>query len=375
MNKRRSMIGNWEHLWQASIFLFLCSLLFAFPVAIAAYIFGCLYAGFPVFLPPSAMSREQSVILVSILFCTALLILYMTLMLTVLYNLIIYRPATEILHVLNKKGEASSPAQSAESYLRGGSKSPFDLYHPRSSWADRVNDYIRSATQEQYIDKTTGCLNHKYYAESVEEILKTQLLCALSYSNQPGVRTNNYIYGIFLVDIDHFKRINDEFGHVYGDQVLMQVGRTLRLAVEDVGGIVIRNGGEEFLVIVCMDYPGRFSQIAEKIRRDFSETVLVTDARTHEVRQVTCSIGYLPFPLFRDSATAFSVQQHLNLSDQAMYIAKTEGRNTWRGIIPEKIPRTQFELEQSAVSLEYGIQRGYFQIARPMLSGDSEGLV
>ena len=63
--------------------------------------------------------------------------------------------------------------------------------------------------------------------------------------------------------------------------------------------------------------------------------------------------------------TALSVEQHVNLSDQAMYLAKSEGRNTWRGIEANITPGSQSEFDKAAVSLEYGTKAGYFKVCRP----------
>ena len=173
----------------------------------------------------------------------------------------------------------------------------------------------------------------------------------------------SYSYCLYLLDIDHFKQINDEFGHAYGDQVLSQVGRTLRATVGS-DGVVVRNGGEEFLIIAYVSFPMNFSTLAEKIRSEFCETVYVTNQRTQEIRPVTCSIGFVPFPLYKENITALSVQQHVNLTDQAMYLAKSAGRNTWRGVIPLTAPDTQSEFEQAAASIEYGMKNGYYGIEK-----------
>ncbi len=369
MKKRRMALGSWDVIWQAAAFLFACIFLFSLLVGFFTYMLSCLYLRLPMFTDWASMGLMQQSIIGTIVISTLLYSLFMTLLLTVMYERIIYFPVKDLLGEVEKASGIRGLSKQADQYLRGGKKHILDLYKPRESWADLVHDYIEDATQDRYFDEMTGCFNRKYFAQAITDILKTQMLCALTNSNGPQT-ISSYSYGIYLIDIDHFKKINDEFGHAYGDQVLRQVGKTLRSAIGP-EGVVVRNGGEEFLVIACLSFPMHFSQLAEKLRKEFSETVHVNDPKTQEIRSVTCSIGYVPFPLFPKEATSLSVEQHVNLADQAMYVAKNEGRNTWRGIVPMEPPKTQNDIDQAAVSFDYGIKKGFYIVERPPLHGDS----
>ena len=369
MKKRKMAFGSWDAMWQAAAFLFSCIFIFSLLVGFFTYLFSCFYLRLPIFVDWGLMSLLQQSIIGTIIISTLLNSLLMTLMLTVLYERIIYFPVKDLLGEVEKASGIRGLSKQADLYLRGGKKQIFDLYSPRESWVDLVHDYIEDATQDRYFDEMTGCFNRKYFAQAITDILKTQMLCSLSNSNLPQT-INSYSYGIYLIDIDHFKHINDEFGHAYGDQVLRQVGKTLRSAIGS-EGVVVRNGGEEFLVIACLSFPMHFSQLAEKLRREFSDSVYVEDPKTQKKRSVTCSVGYVPFPMFPKEATSLSVEQHVNLADQAMYLSKNEGRNTWRGIIPGSPPQTQNKIDQASVSFEYGIQNGFYVVERPPIHGDS----
>jgi len=312
------------------------------------------------------MGETQRTIVLLILFGIFLFSLLLTVMLAYLYDKLIYSPMKELLKEVEKSSGCEGLADNAVLYLQGMGNNVSDLYKPQESWADRIHDYIENATQERYFDETTGCYNRKYFSQSISQILNTQLMCSLGEAKKP-LTLSSFSYAIYMVDIDHFKMINDEFGHTYGDQVLSQVGQTLRNAVGS-NGIVIRNGGEEFLAIVCLGYPLDYSGLAEKIKCDFNETVYVTSLLTHEIRPVTCSIGFVPFPIYTENRTAYSVPQYVNLVDQAMYMAKTEGRNTWRGISPLALPLTAEEYERAALSVDYGVKAGYFQIEKPPIN-------
>ena len=122
--------------------------------------------------------------------------------------------------------------------------------------------------------------------------------------------------GLLLIDLDHFKQINDQWGHPVGDQVLASVGAVLRnvLRARDFAG---RNGGEEFAVLLPDTGIPAALEIAERIRAAVAEISLPgADV------SVTASLGVVGFP---DHATTLDRLERL--ADAALYIAKREGRN------------------------------------------------
>lgn len=128
--------------------------------------------------------------------------------------------------------------------------------------------------------------------------------------------------GLLLVDVDHFKRINDEAGHAAGDEVLVQVARRLRAAVMP-GDLVVRWGGEEFLVVLPGAGAARTAQLAQQLLQAIAdEPVQAGDV----VLRITASIGHGVFP--RPAADRpLRYEQALNLVDRALYDAKHQGRN------------------------------------------------
>ena len=122
--------------------------------------------------------------------------------------------------------------------------------------------------------------------------------------------------GLLLIDLDHFKQINDAWGHPVGDQVLANVGAVLRsvLRARDFAG---RNGGEEFAVLLPDTGIPAALEIAERIRTAITEISLPgTDV------SVAASLGVVGFP---DHATTLDRLERL--ADAALYIAKRQGRN------------------------------------------------
>lgn len=124
-------------------------------------------------------------------------------------------------------------------------------------------------------------------------------------------------FSVVIGDLDHFKRINDHYGHNIGDQVLREVAKCIRdnLRQED---LAVRWGGEEFLLLLPgLDEAGAL-QVAEKVRRILAQATLQCD--DHEI-SVTISLGVAEY------AGEDSFINLVRRADEAMYRAKAEGRN------------------------------------------------
>ncbi len=130
---------------------------------------------------------------------------------------------------------------------------------------------------------------------------------------------SNTPMGLLMVDLDHFKNINDTYGHLAGDKVLVNVARIIRSAVRE-GDIVLRYGGEEFMVVLPGADDENTLQIAENIRHIVEKTVI--NYNTYQI-SLTCSLGYSAI-----TENSFKSQDSLiNSVDKALYISKANGRN------------------------------------------------
>ena len=125
--------------------------------------------------------------------------------------------------------------------------------------------------------------------------------------------------GVVMVDIDHFKRINDAHGHLAGDSVLTSVAATVRSVLRR-GDVLVRYGGEEFLVLLPGAGREDSARVAERIRGAVGDRAIVLDST--EVR-LTVSAGYVSTALNRVS----SEMELVALADEALYRAKCAGRN------------------------------------------------
>ena len=131
-----------------------------------------------------------------------------------------------------------------------------------------------------------------------------------------------------LLDIDHFKRINDEYGHAAGDTVLIEVGKRLRAVLRE-SDMVLRWGGEEFLVYSQGVTPAQRSLLVGRILDALASTPVALDDGTQLAISATAGAVSLPFESGPDApaATPMDWQQAIALADRAMYKGKEAGRN------------------------------------------------
>ena len=131
--------------------------------------------------------------------------------------------------------------------------------------------------------------------------------------------------GIAMLDIDHFKKINDAYGHLVGDKVLSRLANLIRSSLRE-GDISIRYGGEEFMIILPGASIKDSSALAERLRRlvqEMSVTYL-----SHQIR-FTISIGITSFP----ECSAKNTEDIISFADKALYQAKETGRNQVQSIV------------------------------------------
>lgn len=187
----------------------------------------------------------------------------------------------------------------------------------------RKNNRLKEISR---IDPLTGLKNRHY----LFDILKPRIEKAINslWIERKGIdqrRTDDSCgYGVISIDIDHFKRVNDNYGHDSGDMVLKQFSDRLREKIRE-DDVVGRIGGEEFVIILKNTKESHLSVFAEKIRRHVANSVFkVTDNRTIEI---TCSIGLIFYPFFRYHPGNMMVEHVFYLVDKALYVAKENGRN------------------------------------------------
>ena len=154
-------------------------------------------------------------------------------------------------------------------------------------------------------DQLTGLLNRRGFDEAA--------VPALSAARDAGVSAV-----IFMCDIDHFKSINDRFGHEAGDKVLVGMADVLRRFARKDGVLVARYGGEEFAALMIGISSDQAEQYAEEIRKACAaKEILIGEAS----ERVTISIG------FTVSRGDVDLAKMMRIADQALYTAKRRGRD------------------------------------------------
>ena len=139
----------------------------------------------------------------------------------------------------------------------------------------------------------------------------------------------NVAMGIYMMDLDLFKQVNDTYGHAAGDAVLKQTGEALILAMRK-SDKVVRWGGEEFVAVVWVKDLDHVRIVAEKLRSAIERTEFVLpDGRT--IRN-TVSVGYSTIPFRSNQPCMLTWEQVLALADAALYMAKAQGRNRCVGV-------------------------------------------
>ncbi len=169
-----------------------------------------------------------------------------------------------------------------------------------------------SLKRQSETDPLTGLANRRHF----QSVIKT-------LSGPDGLTAS-----LFLIDVDHFKRINDSFGHAAGDVVLVEVARRLREAVRD-DDLIVRWGGEEFLIVARTGSGEDAAQLAQRLLDLIGRSPVGCEGRDIVV---TASIGFVSLPV-PPQGLKLGWERAIDLVDTVMYLAKGHGRNKAYGIV------------------------------------------
>jgi len=176
----------------------------------------------------------------------------------------------------------------------------------RESYVHELMDLKERFEQLSTIDELTRMFNRRYIRERLEK--------EFSRAKRYGCE-----FTLIMLDIDHFKVINDEHGHVFGDLILKEVALVVKSSIRDVD-VISRYGGEEFAIILPQTPEDKAMIAAERIRKNIDEHVFADER--HAIRLTIC-IGISSYP-----APSVSTAQHLiDRADEALYKAKRQGPN------------------------------------------------
>ena len=204
----------------------------------------------------------------------------------------------EVFDVIRVAGESEARYQELEQRMHSLQRENLDL---------TVRN--RTLSEVSSRDTLTGLYNRWYVIEKID----SELNRALRHGSPMS---------LLMLDIDHFKRINDTWGHPAGDEVLRSVGKLLREScrIYDVPG---RYGGEEFCIVLPETKPGNTTVVAERIRKRLESTALPCGDGSVAV---TASIGIAGMDDGADGEV-LSPAGLIDRADRALYSAKSRGRN------------------------------------------------
>jgi diguanylate cyclase (GGDEF)-like protein len=191
----------------------------------------------------------------------------------------------------------------------------------RSAELARANQELKEAA---LTDPLTGIRNRRYFQVTIETDIQRVLRCHSGNSTRP----EDLLF--YLVDLDYFKRVNDIYGHESGDQVLVEAAARLSAVVRQ-SDTLVRWGGEEFLLVARTAYREEGAAIAQRILNAIGNESFELSSGVR--LQCTCSVGWVAFP-YEPKTAEGAVQTIMQLVDQALYLAKAEGRNRAIGVTP-----------------------------------------
>jgi diguanylate cyclase (GGDEF)-like protein len=221
----------------------------------------------------------------------------------------------------------------------------------------RLEEMNRALAEASLTDPLTGLHNRRFLGEEIP--------AALARLQRARTATGrDLVVGALLIDLDHFKAVNDTFGHAVGDRVLEGAAAALRASVRG-GDLLLRWGGEEFLIVVTDVERGELGSIAERLRCSLTRADgSLTPGRS------TASLGFAAYPLPGVPAERQTWQSVLDLADHALYGAKAAGRDRAATIVLDAAVVGEWPEHVRAAQVEQWYAEGK---ARLVLSRPPEG--
>jgi diguanylate cyclase len=172
---------------------------------------------------------------------------------------------------------------------------------------EKLHQELQLARGEALIDPLTGILNRRGFENSAN----------ITFSDQAGLSRG---ICLLMIDIDHFKQINDTYGHLFGDKVIRAIANTLKSKVRGQDSVA-RLGGEEFALLLADTNSAGAYTVAENIRHTIEGCQIHRLDNQEKIGGITISIGIAAY------TSGSSLTDLLGRADKALYVSKKEGRN------------------------------------------------
>lgn len=222
----------------------------------------------------------------------------------------------------------------------------------RTEELSRVN---KTLAEQSLTDPLTGLRNRRYLLEQAptDVALIERQYRDLKQGNEERAGENTDLL-FLMIDIDHFKQVNDHFGHAAGDRVLQQMSAILTEGIR-ASDTAVRWGGEEFLIVARFTDVDFATDLAERLRRSMEDHEF--DLGNDQGTRLTCSIGFAQYPILKTRPSHVHWEEVINVADRCLYAAKQSWRNAWVGVrwsespppdhLPQRISQALPELIES----------------------------
>lgn len=215
-------------------------------------------------------------------------------------------------------------------------------------------------------DPLTGLKNRRFLFDFEESKIRAFIESKERATHLLENRIDSYrretVFSIIMLDIDHFKRINDLYGHGTGDRVLIDLSRILEKTIRT-DDIVIRWGGEEFLVLLKNIKRDKASRIAEKVRKNIEKNPFKTE--NGKTIWVTVSLGVANVPFFDHAPNLLNLDNVISIADLALYNSKNKGRDRTTVVAAGKnIPSSTEQVMGMLASAQYSELNGFYTLEK-----------
>ena len=227
----------------------------------------------------------------------------------------------------------------------------------RNRALDSAAEQLRKAA---LTDPLTELRNRRFLQEVIENDIALVRRSYHGLEVDDASRPANADLGFLLIDVDHFKQVNDRHGHDAGDAVLKTLARVLTYSVRE-SDAVVRWGGEEFLILLRQTDGPCIGAVAERVRKAVAAEPSALPGG--EKLTVTCSVGFAAHP--QPGGDGFGWKDAISLADAALMLAKARGRNRSIGVELVRIDGSRDALHAVLSDLEAALDDGRARLLDP----------
>lgn len=213
---------------------------------------------------------------------------------------------------------------------------------------------------EQYeklstLDVLTGLKNRRFLEQNIGR--------EMSFVKRSLANHDGQALGIYLLDIDHYKHVNDTYGHEVGDQVLIEFTKRISETIRDTD-LLVRWGGEEFLLVARLEESSGLQILAERIVQAVKQDGY--DIGNGNAINITCTVGSVIYPCVENPKKQISWNKLVQLADLALYYGKQKQRDCW--VCIEKISNYESRNLVLEQGFEESLKQGLLSISTSIKS-------